>query len=34
MDGILGLGRHGLSVFEQWAIVGVLIVAFISLIYA
>ncbi|MEN6394080.1 MAG: sodium-translocating pyrophosphatase [Anaerolineaceae bacterium] len=34
MDGILGLGRHGLNTFEQWAIVGVLITAFISLAYA
>jgi len=35
MDGILGLGRHGLKPgFEQWAIVGVIIVAFVSLIYA
>ncbi len=34
MEGILGLGRHGLNVFEQWAIVGVLITAFISLAYA
>ena len=32
--GILGLARHGLNGFEQWAIVGVLITAFISLIYA
>ena len=32
---ILGLSRHGLTTaFEQWAIVGVLITAFISLIYA
>jgi len=32
---ILGLGsRHGLSGFEQIAIIGVLIVAFISLLYA
>ncbi len=31
---ILGLARHGLNNFEQYAIVGVLIVAFISLIYA
>ncbi len=34
MDGILGLGKHGLNTFEQWAIVGVLITAFISLAYA
>ncbi|MBA4420415.1 MAG: sodium-translocating pyrophosphatase [Anaerolinea sp.] len=32
--GILGLARHGLNGFEQWAIVSVLITAFISLIYA
>jgi len=31
---ILGLARHGLNAFEQIAIVGVLVVAFISLIYA
>lgn len=31
---ILGLAHHGLNNFEQIAIVGVLIVAFISLIYA
>ena len=31
---ILGLARHGLNAFEQWAIIGVLVVAFISLIYA
>lgn len=32
---ILGLSRHGLTTpFEQWAIVGVLITAFISLLYA
>lgn len=31
---ILGLARHGLNAFEQWAIVGVLVVAFISLVYA
>ncbi len=31
---ILGLSRHGLNDFEQIAIVGVLITAFISLIYA
>ena len=31
---ILGLARHGLNAFEQWAIVGVLITAFISLAYA
>jgi K(+)-stimulated pyrophosphate-energized sodium pump len=31
---LLGLARHGLNAFEQWAIVGVLIVAVISLIYA
>ncbi len=29
---LLGLARHGLNAFEQWAIIGVLIVAFISLI--
>ncbi|NMC14504.1 MAG: sodium-translocating pyrophosphatase [Chloroflexi bacterium] len=34
MEGILGLGKHGLNLFEQWAIVGVLITAFISLGYA
>ncbi len=34
MEGILGLGRHGLNLFEQWAIVAVLITAFISLGYA
>jgi K(+)-stimulated pyrophosphate-energized sodium pump len=34
MEGILGLGRHGLNLFEQWAIVGVLITAFVSLAYA
>ena len=31
---ILGLARHGLNDFEQIAIVGVLVVAFISLLYA
>lgn len=31
---ILGLARHGLNSFEQIAIVGVVITAFISLIYA
>ena len=32
---ILGLCRHGLTTpFEQWAIVGVLITAFVSLLYA
>lgn len=31
---ILGLARHGLNGFEQIAIVGVLVVAFISLVYA
>ncbi len=31
---ILGLARHGLSNFEQIAIVAVLVIAFISLIYA
>jgi K(+)-stimulated pyrophosphate-energized sodium pump len=31
---ILGLARHGLNPFEQWAIIGVLITAFISLLYA
>ncbi|HWQ04769.1 MAG TPA: sodium-translocating pyrophosphatase [Longilinea sp.] len=32
---ILGLSRHGLTTaFEQWAIVGVLITAFVSLLYA
>ena len=31
---LLGLARHGLNAFEQWAIIGVLVVAFISLIYA
>ena len=31
---LLGLARHGLNDFEQIAIVGVLITAFISLIYA
>jgi len=31
---LLGLARHGLNSFEQWAIIGVLITAFISLIYA
>ena len=34
MDGILGLGRHGLNQFEQIAMVGVVITAFISLLYA
>ncbi|MBI5566568.1 MAG: sodium/proton-translocating pyrophosphatase, partial [Chloroflexi bacterium] len=31
---MLGLGRHGLNTFEQIAIVGVVITAFISLAYA
>jgi K(+)-stimulated pyrophosphate-energized sodium pump len=31
---ILGLARHGLNSFEQIAIIGVLLTAFISLIYA
>ena len=31
---ILGLARHGLNNFEQFAIVGVLLTAFISLLYA
>jgi K(+)-stimulated pyrophosphate-energized sodium pump len=31
---ILGLARHGLNSFEQIAVVGVVVVAFISLIYA
>jgi len=31
---ILGLARHGLNSFEQIAIVSVVVVAFISLIYA
>jgi K(+)-stimulated pyrophosphate-energized sodium pump len=31
---ILGLARHGLNSFEQIAIIGVLLVAFISLLYA
>src|SRR5512137_238011 len=31
---ILGLARHGLNGFEQLAIIGVLVVAFISLAYA
>jgi K(+)-stimulated pyrophosphate-energized sodium pump len=31
---ILGLARHGLSDFEQLAIIGVVITAFISLLYA
>jgi K(+)-stimulated pyrophosphate-energized sodium pump len=31
---ILGLARHGLNNFEQIAIIGVVITAFISLIYA
>lgn len=36
MDGInlLGMARHGLNAFEQYAIMGVLVTAFISLIYA
>jgi len=34
MEGIFGLGKHGLNLFEQWAVVGVLITAFISLAYA
>lgn len=34
MNGLLGLGRFGLSTFEQIAIVLVLVVAFIALIYA
>jgi len=31
---ILGLARHGLNDFEQIAVIGVVITAFISLIYA
>ena len=31
---ILGLARHGLNNFEQIAILAVLVIAFISLIYA
>jgi K(+)-stimulated pyrophosphate-energized sodium pump len=31
---LFGLARHGLNAFEQWAIVGVLITAFVSLLYA
>lgn len=31
---ILGLARHGLNAFEQWAVVGVVITAIISLVYA
>jgi len=31
---ILGLARHGLNNFEQIGVLAVLIVAFISLIYA
>ena len=31
---ILGLARHGLNNFEQIALVGVVITAFISLAYA
>lgn len=31
---ILGLARHGLDAFEQWAVVGVIITAIISLVYA
>ena len=31
---ILGLARHGLNNFEQIAILGVLVTAFISLVYA
>ena len=31
---ILGLARHGLTNFEQIAIMGVLLTAFISLLYA
>lgn len=31
---ILGLARHGLNGFEQIAVIGVLVVAFISLLYA
>jgi K(+)-stimulated pyrophosphate-energized sodium pump len=34
MNGLLGLGRFGLTTFEQIAIVLVLVVAFIALIYA
>ena len=32
---LFGMGsRHGLTAFEQWAVVGVLITAFVSLLYA
>lgn len=31
---ILGLARHGLNDFEQIAVIGVLVIAFISLLYA
>jgi K(+)-stimulated pyrophosphate-energized sodium pump len=31
---LLGLGNHGLSNFEQVAIIGVMITALISLVYA
>jgi K(+)-stimulated pyrophosphate-energized sodium pump len=31
---LLGLARHGLNPFEQWAVLGVVITAFISLLYA
>ena len=31
---LLGLARHGLNAFEQIAIIGVLVTAFISLLYA
>jgi K(+)-stimulated pyrophosphate-energized sodium pump len=31
---LLGLARHGLNTFEQIAVIGVLVTAFISLIYA
>ena len=31
---LLGLARHGLNGFEQIAIIGVVITAFISLLYA
>ncbi len=31
---ILGLARHGLNAFEQWAVVAVVVTAFISLAYA
>jgi len=34
MDNLLGLARHGLTTPEQWMIIGVLITAFISLLYA